>query len=254
MALEARMLGGFISCLGIALVFTGLSGGGIWPEKAAACDKFLITVVLFIAAGLFLSALVLCLCGRHVGEALVFAYLLLLLLMSFAIFGLVVTKDGGGGHVIKGKGYAEFDLGDYQRWLRHRVRTKALWKGIKSCLMKRGECQKLSHQAPDPKTGIVQFNGLQSGCCKPLDVCGFKAINVSSSIYDISAPPSSSAAIAAEGDCSRFVNEEEKCFNCDFCRAAFLDTLSRSWRTMSIINFVIASLVVSCGQNDVQLS
>ncbi|GBG90558.1 hypothetical protein CBR_g50901 [Chara braunii] len=162
---------------------------------------------------------------------------MVLLTWAIAIFGLVVSTGRNGGHLVVGKGYREFKLGDYSPWMRKRVRNEDVWKEIKWCLIKK-ECHKLSLKHPDPKTGIIQFNGIQSGFCKPPDSCGFAVINASASSYQARAS-SSSFPSSLGGDCTLFSNGEFKCFDCDSCKAAFLDSLRRSWRTMSIIDLTM---------------
>ncbi|GBG43048.1 hypothetical protein CBR_g76634 [Chara braunii] len=280
-----------IFCTGsLALIYqvTGRHGAG--------CDQFLRVVDLCVASFLYVVVLMLLCCYqdecndgdsfcdscRVVGA--VSLLLVALLSCAFGIFGLVVSTGEYGGHVVVGKGYREFKLNDYSHWMQDRVRNEVVWRRIKPCLMNRQECQKLASQKPQPKTGILHYNRLQAGCCKPPDSCGFAPINVSASLYAIpasSSPPSfhegefaslyespasstspsfdegdfaslyESPASASspsfhelQGDCSGFRNSEEKCFNCDSCKAAFVDTLRWSWRIMSIIKLVIGGLVL----------
>ncbi|GBG59817.1 hypothetical protein CBR_g54919 [Chara braunii] len=233
------------------------NAGGVWPAKAAACDELLIMIVLFIAAEFFICAFLLCFASNDLNSVFAtvagFLVLLFYLLLATAIFGLVVSAGSGGGKEVVGKGHSlrEFRLENYSSWMRHRVKDKGVWTRIKRCLMEREECQKLSLQKPDPITGIIKFNGLQSGCCKPPDSCGFAVINASASLYEkpasaSAAPSSLPSAIFTEPDCLLFSDGDEKCFDCDSCRAAFLDSLRRSWRMMSIINIVIAAWICCC--------
>ncbi|GBG91493.1 hypothetical protein CBR_g52449 [Chara braunii] len=249
MRAERRKLSIVVLAMASILMIGGICEGGIWPEKAAACERFLITMILFIASALFLTAVSLRLPPdngvRRIVAVYVLFYLLSILSIAVAIFGLVVSSRGGRGHEVQGKGYTEFQLGNHSNWWRDRVRDPGTWETIKSCLMKRDECSKLYSQPPDWKTNLVMLNGLQSGCCKPPDVCGFAEISRTRSVYN--KPGYKSAIFDGDKDCMRFVNEEEKCFNCDSRKAAFLDTMRSSWRTMSIISFVVGLLLLLTG-------
>ncbi|GBG47409.1 hypothetical protein CBR_g80998, partial [Chara braunii] len=204
----------FLSC-GTVYLLTGLCGGGLCSGKPAACDTFLITADVFIAEAFFVRALCVFLAGtcdrrspddeETWGNWQYSVWVLIFLLYVVGIFGHMVSTADNGGHLVAGKGYREFKLADYSSWMRQRVRDESVWEGIKQCLLTRAECQKLSLQKPDPITGIInlKFNGLQSGCCKPPDSCGFAVINASASIYEIPASASSSSSPPfAERDCS----------------------------------------------------
>ncbi|GBG85438.1 hypothetical protein CBR_g40080 [Chara braunii] len=249
----ARHVGASAVLLSVALLFVGLSGGGIWPAKAAACDHFLTTVIFVITGGIFFTGVVIC-CSEEDNWCILcpagcLKMLFVLLLLAIGIFAFAVSKDGGAQSVV-GSGYKQFDLDGYSTWLRHRVRNEAVWKSIKGCIMKREECQQLLHARPDKTTRVVKFNDLQSGCCKPPDICRFTVINQSESTY---APPpdasssSLSDALDRDPDCRRFVVDgDEKCFECDSCRAAFLETLRRRWRIVAMISIPIAGMLI-CG-------
>ena len=68
----------------------------------------------------------------------------------------------------------------------------------------------------------------QSGCCKPPTSCGFTYVNGTTWIPTPAA--AGAPAAATNVDCSRWSNNQQTlCFQCDSCKAGFLDDIKKAW-------------------------
>lgn len=139
---------GILNVLSLLLSIVIL-GGGIWLSKhgTTECDSFFQKVN--IAVGVFLLVVSLagvigacCRVSWLLWLYLVVMFLLIILLICFAIFGFVVTNKGAG-EALDGKGYKEYRLGDYSHWLQKRVNDTKNWDKIRSCLQDGKLCQNL---------------------------------------------------------------------------------------------------------------
>lgn len=128
-------------------------GGGLWMAKSSTtCETFLQTpllvigfVVLVISLAGFIGACF------HVAWAL-WVYLVVMLfiiaaLMSFTVFGFVVTSQGGGAQV-SGRVYKEYRLEDYSPWLKSRIQDPRYWMTIRSCILGSKACEKIASWTP----------------------------------------------------------------------------------------------------------
>ncbi|GFS37014.1 tetraspanin6 [Actinidia rufa] len=128
-------------------------GGGLWMARSSTtCESFLQTpllvigfIILIVSLAGFIGACF------HVAWAL-WVYLLVMLLligalMSFTIFGFVVTAEGGG-EVVEGRVYKEYHVGKYSPWLRKRVEETKYWETIRSCILGSKTCAKIEYWTP----------------------------------------------------------------------------------------------------------
>nr|DAD27954.1 TPA_asm: hypothetical protein HUJ06_029422 [Nelumbo nucifera] len=128
-------------------------GGGLWMARnSTSCESFLQTsllvigfVVLVVSLAGFIGA-----CFNVAWALWVYLAVMLLLiatLLSFTIFGFVVTSQGGGVQV-PGRVYKEYRLQDYSPWLRNRVKDPRYWRTIRTCLLGSKTCSKLAYWTP----------------------------------------------------------------------------------------------------------
>jgi hypothetical protein len=128
-------------------------GGGLWIARSSkTCESFLQTpllvigfVVLIISLAGFIGACF------HVAWAL-WVYLVVMLfiivaLISFTVFGFVVTSQGGGAEV-PGRVYKEYRLEDYSPWLKNRIKDPRYWMNIRSCILGSKACDKIASWTP----------------------------------------------------------------------------------------------------------
>lgn len=153
---------------------------------------------------------------------------LIALLIALLVFAFAVTR-GSGAYPVLGREYDEYRLDGFSMWLRGYV-DPARWEGIRSCLAVSDTCKKLARQA-----GYVtadqfyqsRLTPLQSGCCKPLSVCGFGY--VSPTVWTNLARP------ASDLDCGLWSNDPAQlCYECESCRAGLLAALRSQWHKANI--------------------
>ena len=80
---------------------------------------------------------------------------------------------------------------------------------------------------------------LQSGCCKPSNDCNFTY--VSPTTWNKTSGPYKNP------DCNTWDNDKEKlCYDCQACKAGFIDNLKTSWKVVAIVNiiFIVALMIV----------
>uniref|UniRef100_A0A0E0RFK0 Uncharacterized protein n=1 Tax=Oryza rufipogon TaxID=4529 RepID=A0A0E0RFK0_ORYRU len=78
------------------------------------------------------------------------------------------------------------------------------------------------------KKGVHVMSPIESGCCKPPSSCGFTYVNGTTWIPTPAA--AGAPAAATNVDCSRWSNNQQTlCFQCDSCKAGFLDDIKKAW-------------------------
>ncbi|GBG78207.1 hypothetical protein CBR_g26240 [Chara braunii] len=244
----SRFVVKYLNVLTLLMSIVILSAG-IWlaTKGGTQCERFLTVPVVFIGVSIFVISFLGCVGASKESTCLLWLYiifltLLLLLLTAFTIFTFVVTNESAGD-TVSATGVREYRLGDYSTWLQKRVEDKDIWRRIKDCLSDLDVCGRLAKQHPQEITD-VQLDALESGCCKPLDECGFVMVNTT--YYTIKSP-----ADTMDEDCGRYDNSPAlRCYMCDSCKAGFLHTIKDRWRAVAFINLaVLAILTVAlcCG-------
>ncbi|XP_057471420.1 tetraspanin-6-like [Actinidia eriantha] len=207
-------------------------GGGLWMARSSTtCESFLQTpllvigfIILIVSLAGFIGACF------HVAWAL-WVYLLVMLLligalMSFTIFGFVVTAEGGG-EVVEGRVYKEYHVGKYSPWLRKRVEETKYWETIRSCILGSKTCAKIEYWTP---YDYLQrdMSPIQSGCCKPPTSCNYGV-----------------TMLAQDSDCYRWNNAPNLlCYECDSCKAGVLESVRNDWHKLSVLNIVMLVLLI----------
>ncbi|XP_068644387.1 tetraspanin-6 [Aristolochia californica] len=211
-----------------------LIGGGLWMARSSTtCESFLQTpllvlgfVVLVVSLAGFVGA-----CFNVAWALWVYLVVMLLLiatLLSFTIFGFVVTSHGGGVPV-PGRNYREYHLEDYSSWLRNRVRDPANWSKIRSCILSSSTCAKLSLWTPLDYLER-DMSPIQSGCCKPPTSCSYGSTEIMA---------------AQDPDCMKWNNAPGLlCYECDSCKAAVLEDVRRDWHKLSVLNVVVLVFII----------
>ncbi|GLJ59756.1 hypothetical protein SUGI_1522040 [Cryptomeria japonica] len=122
-------------------------GAGIWlaTEADNDCEKLLPWSAITFGAFLMLVSLTgllgfFCRVSRLFCFYLAAMCALILLLSFFTAIAYAVTDDGG--QAVSGKGYREYQLGDY--CLQKRVENSSEWKSTKSSLQDAKVCKKLA--------------------------------------------------------------------------------------------------------------
>eukprot|EP00244_Chara_vulgaris_P014294 TRINITY_DN885_c1_g2_i2.p1 TRINITY_DN885_c1_g2~~TRINITY_DN885_c1_g2_i2.p1 ORF type:complete len:265 (-),score=14.67 TRINITY_DN885_c1_g2_i2:37-831(-) len=224
-------------------------GAGIWlaTRGESQCEKFLTIPVVFIGVSIFVISFLGCVGASKESNCLLWLYiilltLLLLLLTAFTIFTFVVTNESAGKSATS-TGVAQNSLGDYSTWLQKRVEDKEIWGRIKGCLSDMNVCGHLAEQHPDT-IKEVKLTALESGCCKPLEECGFTMVNTT--YYEIKLP-----AASTDKDCGLYDNAPSlKCYMCNSCKAGFLSTIKDKWRAVAFVNLVVLAVLtvaLCCG-------
>lgn len=113
---------------------------GVWlsHKGVTECERFLDKPVIIL--GVFLMVISIagfigscCKVSWLLWVYLLVMFLLIVILFCFTIFAFVVTNKGAG-HVVSGRGYKEYRLGDYSNWLQKRVISTKNWNKIRSCV------------------------------------------------------------------------------------------------------------------------
>ncbi|XVF73460.1 hypothetical protein PTKIN_Ptkin12aG0203000 [Pterospermum kingtungense] len=222
--------------IAILILFVGILN----TKDSTECEAFMYKP--FILLGVFLMLLsftgFIGACRRSpglVGIYLIFMFIFLLAGVVFTIFTFVETNKGAG-RFLSGMGYKEYRLGDYSKWLQKRVNNDGHWNKIKSCLAKSNICNDLRIGNKYSNDTLEKFqkeplNALQSGCCKPSNECNFT--------YWYPTFWSQDNGVFTNPDCKAWNNNQTiLCYNCQSCKAGFLDTIKDSWKKVCIYNVV----------------
>ncbi|KAK4257612.1 hypothetical protein QN277_007176 [Acacia crassicarpa] len=221
---------------------------GIWLSRQADtdCERWLEKPV--IAFGVFLLLVSLagligacCRVTWLLWLYLVVMFCLIVVVFAFTIFTFVVTNKGAG-QTLSNRGYKEYKLGDYSNWLQKRVDNTKTWNRIQSCLQSGKLCSKFKDQFLQDnveKFYTENLSALQSGCCKPADVCNFTYVSPT----EWTKPPSNGTY--ANSDCDLWNNDPNVlCFNCQSCKAGFLQNIKSDWKKVAIVNIVFLIFLI----------
>ncbi|OMO79317.1 Tetraspanin [Corchorus olitorius] len=221
-------------------------GAGIWlsREGVTECERFLDKPVIVI--GVFLMVVSLagligacCRVTWLLWVYLVVMFLLIVLGIVFTIFAFAVTNKGAG-EVLSNRGYKEYRLGDYSNWLQKRVTDGKNWNKIKSCLADSKVCtdysQKYLNLSPE-EFYKEHLSAVQSGCCKPSNDCGFTYVGPTNWTQG--------SAVSTNADCNLWSNDiNTLCFNCNSCKAGFIDNLKSAWKKVAVVNVVFLVFLI----------
>ncbi|VFR03261.1 unnamed protein product [Cuscuta campestris] len=225
-------------------------GGGIWLSGRANstdCMKFLQWPLIVIGASIMVVSLAGFAGACYRNTFLMYVYLWAMFLVIAALIGFVIfafsVTDRGSGRPVMNRRYLEYYLPDYSGWLAERVTSQAYWSKISSCIRDSHACKRIRRSINGfPESADMFYfrhlTPIESGCCKPPTACLFVYGNET---YWNVGP----GTIAADPDCQRWSNDQQQlCYNCDYCKAGILASLKKSWRKVSVINIVILIILV----------
>ncbi|KAF6987830.1 hypothetical protein CFC21_005437 [Triticum aestivum] len=257
------MHGGGSKMLGVVNFITFLAsipvlGGGIWLASRANttdCIRFLQWPIIIIGLAVMVVSLMgfagACYRQTWLLRIYLFAmFFIVVALLFFIVFAFAVT-DRGEGQVVMNRRFLEYQLSDYNGWLRNRVADPEYWATISACLRDGRACASMRRPARDPNTGMlvteppVMFYGrnlspIQSGCCKPPTSCAFTYNNETYWSANPGVP-----TVVTDPDCLKWSNDQQTlCFQCDSCKAGVLAGIKKSWRKVAIINIVVLIILI----------
>ncbi|KAK6944291.1 Tetraspanin/Peripherin [Dillenia turbinata] len=217
---------------------------GIWlaHNGSTDCEKFLDKPFIILGAFLMLVSLagLIGACCRVTWLLWIYLFvmfILIVLVFCFTIFAFVVTNKGAGD-ALSGKGYKEYRLGNYSNWLQKRVTNTKNWNKIKSCLIDSEACQQINGGQNETLEEFYKesLTPIQSGCCKPLDTCGFTYEN---------ATVWTGSTNSTEPDCNLWSNDQKVlCYNCSTCKAGVLQTIKGDWKKAAIVNIIFLIFLI----------
>ncbi|KAG8487296.1 hypothetical protein CXB51_020946 [Gossypium anomalum] len=193
---------------------------GIWLSRKAIteCERFLDKPIIII--GVFLMVVSL---AGFVGACCHVKWLLWLYLV--VMFILIVLG-------IAGTIFAFVRVGDENNWLK-----------IKSCLVDSKVCTDFHNQHINESVADfdkVHLSAIQSGCCKPSNDCQFTFLGPTNWTKG-------NGVFINNTDCNTWSNDlGTLCFDCQACKAGFIDNLRSSWKKVMVVNiiFLVCLIIV----------
>ncbi|KAJ6426778.1 hypothetical protein OIU84_022380 [Salix udensis] len=138
-------------------------------------------------------------------------------------------------------------LQDFSGWLQGHVVNENKWVRIKKCLIKTRVCQEYAQKLSALPSDVLleMLIPAESGCCMPPSNCGYRFKNAT--FWD--APKS---GLDSKGDeCLSWKNGQENlCYNCETCKAGYLQEVRNVWKALNIFNtcFIIyLTLILAFG-------
>jgi hypothetical protein len=137
-------------------------GGGIWLASRANstdCIRFLQWPIIIIGLAVMVVSLMgfagACYRQTWLLRIYLFAmFFIVIALLFFIVFAFAVT-DRGEGQVVMNRRFLEYQLSDYNGWLRNRVADPQYWATIAVCLRDGHACASMRRMARDPNTGML---------------------------------------------------------------------------------------------------
>lgn len=223
---------------------------GVWMSTHNdGCRRSLTFPVLALGGFIFLISIIgfLGACKRSVALLWIYLVVLLIVLIAILVFTVLafIVTNNGSGHTNPGLRYKEYKLNDYSSWFLKQLNNTDNWKRLKSCLVKSEQCRKLSKKYKTIKQlKSAELTPIEAGCCRPPSECGYPAVN--GSYYDLSFH-----SISSNKDCKLYKNlRTVKCYNCDSCKAGVAQYMKTEWRLVAMFNvvlFLVLSMVYFVG-------
>ncbi|XVF22791.1 hypothetical protein REPUB_Repub12eG0201400 [Reevesia pubescens] len=217
---------------------------GIWLSKSGVSECGLTADTILISVGVLIMIMSL---AGFIGSCyqvrwLLWAYLIVILILILG--GLVSTgvtfasTDKGYGETLPGKGYKEYKLGNYNKWLQRIVNETQNWNKIKTCMVDTKVCNSFNKKYLNDtveKFHKERLNAIQSGCCKPSNDCGFT--------YSGPTNWTEEKGVYSNPDCKFWDNDPKVlCFNCQSCKAGVADNIKNTWKKEATVNVVAKTL------------
>ncbi|CAN4100351.1 unnamed protein product [Withania somnifera] len=218
---------------------------GLWfkaEEGKSLCQKSLnMPLLLFGGSILVLSLMGLigscCRASFFLWIYLFVLFLLIVGMICFSIFTILVANKGVA-KALSGKGRNDAKFGDWGNWLEKHVVNDKNWGEIKSCMATFKYCQMIP---PGKSADFYKYSlsTAQSSCCKPPTFCGFEFTNAT--YWNM---PKKGPAVP-DKDCKTWSNTQtELCFNCQSCKASFVETIQKNWNKMALSNFCVFVFII----------
>ena len=137
-------------------------GGGIWLASRANstdCIRFLQWPIIIIGLAVMVVSLAgfagACYRQTWLLRVYLFAmFFVVVALLFFIVFAFAVT-DRGEGQVVMNRKFLEYQLSDYNGWLKGRVSDPEYWATIAACLRDGHACASMRRFARDSNTGML---------------------------------------------------------------------------------------------------
>ncbi|EPS60790.1 hypothetical protein M569_14011, partial [Genlisea aurea] len=208
------------------------------------CIRWLRWPFLVIGAALLLIALAGFLGAYFDMKGLLSVYLvcmsmLIVLVSLFLVIASIVTRRRGD-YSVPGAAFREYDLEGYSSWFREQVVDgDNNWLGIRACLIDSGTCDKLNRKLITASQFYASdLSPIQSGCCKPPVACGFQYWSPTTWM---------GTSNTLNADCAIWSNDPSfLCYDCDSCKAAFLENIVREWHRVGILLLLVALVFLIC--------
>ncbi|XP_058114332.1 tetraspanin-15-like [Magnolia sinica] len=137
-------------------------------------------------------------------------------------------------------------------WLKMKVMDDEHWRQIKTCIFNGRMCSELGFRMQGLSAfdfNLKKLTRLESGCCKPPDICGMEYVNATywnyPRTYNDYIPFSGTSTHASGGDCDAWSNIQSiLCYDCHSCREGFLTTIQRRWRSLGVFLVLMNILIM----------
>ncbi|XP_010677614.1 tetraspanin-7 isoform X2 [Beta vulgaris subsp. vulgaris] len=216
--------------IGFAILF----GAMLLTKLSAGCFgfRFLGMSLILMGVALLILCYISCSLTRHVELGLAkmacCTFPLLVAMAALGIFALAVSTKGGGKS-IPGRSYKEYHVESYSHWMVKKVNDTNNWENYyKKAVIKGRVCNAFFNQYQLDKLDEFYQRPLDAfewGCCKPPEECNFNYTSPAKWIKP-------EIGNYSNNDCNRWDNDPNiLCFNCQSCKAAFLQDLKHHWFT-----------------------
>ncbi|KAL2940287.1 Tetraspanin-9 [Bienertia sinuspersici] len=213
------------------------TGANLHDSITSSCKGFrsLGITLIFIGVILLILFFVTILLARTpklaIGKSLCCSVPLVFTLFVLGVLALAVSSKGGG-ESIPGKSYEEYDVESYSKWMQNKVNGDNWEKYYKKVVVMNKEllCNK----------NVVLFRAnpaLKHGCCQPPEECNFNYTK--SQVWRKPENESNSN----NDDCNKWDNDPNTlCFNCQSCKAGFLEDVTSHWFVTGIGLIVVSNV------------
>ncbi|KAL4182009.1 hypothetical protein AMTRI_Chr12g240330 [Amborella trichopoda] len=154
-------------------------------------------------------------------------FVMFLLIVILILGILLVGSDGAESRGVSGS----------PRWLQMRVRNTENWQNVKSCIFTLDMCGDLAQRTMHMTSydfNMMKLTPIESGCCKPPLSCGM--IGVNATYWEPEPTGEQELSNMEDSDCATWSNQRNiLCYNCNSCKAGFLQSLQKRWQKIGII-------------------